>query len=522
MITGNFISKDYQNLIRDSSDPIDTTETKQLSLDPVKWTTQTRFVRNNVFTFDKRPYLLPIYRDSSQRIYIKKGRQTEISELLINLILHNGWKYPGTTHNYLADRQSHTYKFSNIRMKIEAIQKSPLLQKIIQLKNHTTTQMIFNNGSVANFLSSWNGFIESESIPADFTYVDEIQNTELENFASLLSSMDHSDHKRLYGVGIGTIEGSEWDKLFKQTTYSSWNNESQSWIPKNPNAKWSGYRLPQTLVPYITAAEIEAKRLEFPPAKFAIQVMGDSVKGDAVPLALSDIQKVQIPNLSWTMPANVDHLAGPVFIGLDWGGGTKAYTVAFIGQYINIDIPIWRLLYATRIADTNTEDQIRKVSNLIDAYNPIMGVQDLGGGTRQMQEIDNKYGHSIVKCNFAAPIQDPIQHDKLYSHNLIKVNRSYALEAVFDQIKRPYIDDLNKAIYRAQIPRIADKDIAWLMDDYTSMYGENAKTASGQEYIRYDKAPESTNDGLMANVYFQIAFTLWKRNNQNNTSVAYN
>jgi len=522
MIGGTFVSKDYIQLVNNSSDPADSKQSQELSLDPVTWTEQTRYVRGAQFTFDKRQYLHQIYRDTAQRIYIKKGRQTEMSEWLINMILINAWKYPGTVHAYIADRQSHTFKFSNQRMKIEAIRNSQLIQKIVHLKNHTTTKMTLNNGSIVYFMSAWNGFIESESVTADFGYIDEIQNMDLINFASFISSMSHSKHQKLYGVGIGTIEGSEWDKLFNNTTMNRWDAKAKAWIPKKPNKEYSGYLIPQTIVPWITKAMIEKSRREFPPAQFAIQVMGESIKGDAVPLSIEDMKKILVPG-GFTMPKAVDHSLGPITIGIDVGGGTKAFTVPYIEQWTDTDIPISKLLYTTRITDVDTESQIFKLGNLIDAYEPNIGAIDLGGGTRQTQEIENKYGHIICKCNYSAPLQTPYVYNKVSSQNLLKVNRSYLLEQVFDQIKTPHIQD-GHIIQKIQIPfKDNPEEITWLLNDFTAMFGTYKKASNGQEHMDYDKAPTVTNDALMAKGFSTAAFQLWKRNNQSGESyVDYN
>lgn len=506
------VSKEYIHLINDSPDPKDAVESQQYSLDPILFVTQTRILDGKEFSFEEREYLEQIYRDLSKRIYIRKGRQTEMSEFLLNMIIYNMWRYPGTIHLYLSDRNSHTYKFSNHRMKIKTIKDSEKIQQIIQLKNHTTTTMMANNGSIAYFQSAWSGLIEAQSIPADFTYLDEIQDVDLLGLPNLLESSAHSTHKRFYAVGVGSIQGSRWDKLYTSGTVNEWDKKAKAWISTNPDAKYSSYHIPQTIVPTVTPEEIEEKRAEYPTPDFETLVMGNSIKGESVPLSIIDMQKVTVDTLSFTMPNNIDHSLGPVCIGIDWGGGTKAFTVPYISQFIDTKIPIWRLLYTTRITDVDTEVQIKKISNLIDAYEPDIGVQDLGGGIRQTQVIDDKYGHIISKWNASASLQTPYVYDKLISHNMIKVNHSYLLEQTFDMIKRPYIHN-GKPIYRTEIPHKDPLEISWLLDDFTSMYGTLSKTASGQEYIKYDKSPSGDpNDALMAASFSLIAFNLWKRN----------
>lgn len=506
------ISKEYINLINDSPDPKDAVEASVFSKDPITFVSDTRFIQGSSFSFKDRDYLLPLYRDTSQRIFVRKGRQTELSEWLVNMIFHNGWKYPGTIHLYMADRQSHTYKFSNDRVKKKAIENSEKIRQIVELKNHTTTRMLFNNGSIAYFQSAWNGFVEGESIPADFIYLDEIQNVDLSGLVTLVESMTASPHKRFYAVGIGGIEGSQWQKLYNTGTQNSWDIKSKSWIPKNEHAKYSSYHIPQTIVPTVTSEELAEKRATYPETDFEINVMGNFVKGEAVPLSAIDMKNVLIDSLGFTMPSDVDHSLGPIVIGIDYGGGTKAFTVPFITQFIDINIPIMKLLYTTRITDPDTEVQIKKLSNLMNAYEPDIGVHDLGGGTRQTQEMENKYGHILSKWSASASIESPVVYDRLISHNMIKVNHTYALEQIFDMIKRPYILK-GHPIYRTQIPNLTPTETSWLIDDFTSMYGSMSKTLSGQEFIKYSKSIDgSPNDAIMAAAMNLMAFNLWKRN----------
>ena len=81
MIGSSFVSKEYIQLIHNSSDPADTKQTQQLSLDPVTWTEETRYVRGAQFRFHRREYLHQIYRDTAKRIYVKKGTLSSYAHL---------------------------------------------------------------------------------------------------------------------------------------------------------------------------------------------------------------------------------------------------------------------------------------------------------------------------------------------------------------------------------------------------------------------------------------------------------
>jgi len=504
------VSKEYIDLIHHSPDPLTFEEVAQLSPDPVLFTEQVRILKGKKFSFKDRDYLLQIYRDLSQRIYISKGRQTEISEFYINLILYNMWRYSGTTHLYLSDRQSHTDKFSNVRMKLQAIKNSEEVQKIINYKDHTASKMFSFNGSICYFQSAWSGFIEANSVPADFIYVDEIQDINLIEFPTLLSALDHSKYKRLYCVGIGPDEGSAWDKLFLSGKQFFYDKKTKVWNAKNPTGEFSSYNIPQTIVPWITPKEIARKKLEYTDAQFRKLVMGLSAKGDAVPLSLLDLEPSLKSDLYVTMPDQVNRSLGPIMIGIDYGGGTKAFTVSWVEQYIDTQIPISKLLYATKITDKRPEDQLRKLRNIMNAYEPDFGVQDDGGGTHQKMGIEEEFGYKIIRWNAQAPSNTPYVYDKLVSNNMIKVNHTYMLEAVFDRFKIPVLIN-GKEIWREQLPNAEPKTLEWIAEHLTSMTGRLRTNSYGQQHTIYEKGTEP-NDALMAKAFSLIAFNLWKRN----------
>ena len=89
-------------------------------------------------SFEDREFLIQIMRDKAKIRLIHKGRQLEISEMLVNDALMFGWQYPETSIMYISDIASHAYTFSNDRVRDNAIKNSEVMQKIANPKNHTT------------------------------------------------------------------------------------------------------------------------------------------------------------------------------------------------------------------------------------------------------------------------------------------------------------------------------------------------------------------------------------------------
>ncbi|MFI5416307.1 MAG: phage terminase large subunit family protein, partial [Nitrososphaerales archaeon] len=155
-----------------------TTIQSTLPDDIVEWTEQIRMIKGQNFSFADRPYLPPIYRDTSKEIYIVKPRQMEITEFAVNWFLYNLTKNPSTVGLYLSDRQDHVSVFSKLRLHSWGIDQSPVLKSMT--KEGNVSWQPFRNGSHLYMHSAWPDFDKARSIPADFVIVDEIQSTKVE------------------------------------------------------------------------------------------------------------------------------------------------------------------------------------------------------------------------------------------------------------------------------------------------------------------------------------------------------
>ena len=113
-----------------------------LPLDVVEWVKATRYIKDDdgkavPFSFADRQYLVDLYHivADSKEIYIVKGRQTEITEMAVNLMMYWAWKYPGVTILYVNYRQENAYRIAKRRLR-EAVKISPIWERIIPLRKH--------------------------------------------------------------------------------------------------------------------------------------------------------------------------------------------------------------------------------------------------------------------------------------------------------------------------------------------------------------------------------------------------
>lgn len=476
-----------------------------LSDDIVTWTSQVRMLKNESFSFDKRDYLSTIYRDNTKEIYIVKGRQTEITEFALNWLLFHLIKNPGTVGLYLSDRDSHTSKFSNLRLKNWALGQSKILQSIAPLKKHSSTTQPFENGSVLYMHSAWGEFDQARSIPADFTVVDEIQSVDVKEIDVLQEALSHSKFGYMIGIGTGSEEGSNWHKLWQSGDQCNWDVNSKTWIAKNSESKIHSYHLPQTIVPWISLQDLEDKKRKMTSRRFETEVMGWWFKGAQKPLTDSDIRGLFDRNLSLTMPEMVDKSRGKIYMGVDWGGGQKAFTVPWIWQCLDENIPLFQVLYFSKIEEPSVEKQYKMISKLIDDYNVDQVVMDSGGGPYQVQKLEERFGSRTIKCSYMVRPAEPLNDLKLSEENLYVIDRTYAIDSLIDLIKRPHIDG-QQQIPKVWIPAKNMEKIEWIIDQFTSIESESISLYGGQEYVRYFHDAEEPDDALHACVY---AFIPW-------------
>src|SRR5579863_10303243 len=74
--------------------------------DPIEFVVATRIINGMSFSFEGREYLIPLYKDESEEIYIVKGRQTEMTEYAINWLCWKLFAHPGTVGIYVTSRMS--------------------------------------------------------------------------------------------------------------------------------------------------------------------------------------------------------------------------------------------------------------------------------------------------------------------------------------------------------------------------------------------------------------------------------
>lgn len=449
---------------------------------------------------------MPIYRDEHPRVQIAKGRQMEASELIVNWLYSNLWNHANTVGLYISDRDSHTSKFSNMRIKEWTIKASPIIQKITPLRNHTSTMLKFINGSILYFHSAWGDFVQARSVPADFAAIDERQDIDGEAVDVLLESMSHSKYKKLLEVGTGSDEGSDWNLSYMKSDAKEWDETARAWIATQPEnaAVASGYHISQEMAPWITQAEFEQKRKDRTERYFTTEVVGWWYHGLAKPITTKMLRELFDYNMTLTLPQNVDHSLGPVFMGTDYGGGDTAFTVPWIEQKI-MATGKKVLLWTEKITEKDVTKQADRIAYLFNAYKPIQAVQDAGGNMFATQQLERAFGDMMPKCFYirtpkASSPKDyrfkleamPLTMDR--KTNSISVNRTWIIERNIQDLK-------NKEL---TIPAADEPAVEFILDHFTAIESLLVKGHAG-DYTVYEHDLMNPDDALHARNYALIA-----------------
>ncbi len=471
--------------------------------DIVAWAEKVRWLKGEKFSFVDREYLKPIYRDVNKEIRIVKPRQAEFTEFAVNWLLFNCTKNPGTVGLYLSDRQDHVSFFSRTRLKSQGINQSSIL-KPLALKGNVSWQPFKNDSNIMMY-TAWGEFEAARSIPVDFAVADEMQSLQLKGLPKLKETLSKSKFGRLLEIGTGSDEGSAWHKEWSGGTIHGWNFEKKIYEQKSETVPGiSSYQITTDMLPWLTTEILEYKRCTYNNQRlFVTDALGMWYKSARKPLTKEEIEALFDNTLEFTDDELVDH-SMPVFMGVDWGGGTQAFTVPWIWQLIDEKAPRFKLLYTTRLEERSTEKQADMIALLMDKFGVDQMVMDSGGGKRQVEKLSDRYGERAYTCSYTYDASD--LYKEVPHSTKLNVDRTWAIDNIIDLITRPEKrTDYPKPIPRLIIPSAELYKVEWLIDEFTCIEAETKETF-GKSFVVYKHPEEKTDDGLHACVYAYLAW----------------
>lgn len=364
--------------------------------------------------------------------------------------------------------------------------------------------------------------------------------------------------------GVGGFTDTEYDNIWKTTDQREWIYKRRENFMKYPNMSWRadlqfndegliyddylldvldgewvpqipknfsrhGYhlsqlqnpRIPLTMESAITDYKIspefsiEWKRYHDPNFSLVLyrrNILAENVEGELKPITEKMMLVLFDKNMSLTRAEDVDYEAGPVIVGIDWGGGGK--TIVWIWQCIDEKAPIFKLLWVKRMDTGDTDEQWEMVKNLIDAYEPDFIGIDAGGASDRVQKTQKRYTNRTRRVTYHPRAEAPLPTIKEEITQSLEmryvIDRTFSIDRVIDLIKHPH-KDKDFVTNRIILPGKNQEELKWMVKQFVAIEGEKAKLkSSGQTYIRYIHADSNPDDALQACNYALIAWHIWK------------
>jgi hypothetical protein len=474
-------------------------EIEELDLsDPVTFIE--KYVRNpkdptKPFSFEKRDYLLPLYRDMSKKIVIVKSRQMEITEFAVNMLIYWSLKHPGV-YVYAQPTLPKVARFSKDRLR-KQIQRSPTLKKFL---GETDVKRIEFGESVIYLYSTFGEMDTLRGIPADAVILDEVQDMDISALAVAEEMLSHSDFKRMWLIGTPKEAGSKFEELWNMSDKKEWDAEKKMWIPTNTDREtfYSGYHITQKMAIglWMTEEEIERKRKTYTKQRFVNEVLGEFYSGIGRPVSFEDVWRCFTPLIK----KGVLEKGRQYYAGIDWGVGRKAYTVfvlmtPMLKEYP--DIYYYDVVYVKRIDYPEISQHVEECKNLIKKFNPLAIGCDIGMGYVQNQELYKTFGSIIVNVQYLNRPDKTFEVEPSIFGTFAKVDRTTWIDLFYDKITKGLL-----RIYEDE-----DDDIKeWIVNNILAEYPEVEELPSGRRIKKWVHDSEQTDDLLHALIYSMVAF----------------
>lgn len=421
---------------------------------PDRWSQYFRTINGHQFSLKNRPYLIDIYRhfargnEAPRILMLKCSRKVEKTETILNLLLYGLINMPYFTAVYTAPRQATVSRFVEERFKgalMSSINGGCLRS---YLRKDASTHMTFDVGRDRyNHLYAYSGYGDAHSllgIDGDMVCIDEFQDMGPGALEMIMEIVTQSPHKWVIVSGTAREQGSEFHRLWRQSTQNEW--REGKWIRTNNECEGDivGYHITQTMHPDVTPEDIEFKRETYPPRKFLNEVMGEFYSGGMKPITLDMMMACCDSELDMVRSLDPPDEA---WMGVDWGKETT---------YVIMD-KSKRVLTAGKI-DSQAEDEVAVIKDLILKYNVVQAVCDLGYGARQVKELQDEFGDRVASCYYSSRPRNPYQFTKRDS------NRNLIYMATVD--KTSFCEETIDAVDRQRITiPWRTNELQWLVDE---------------------------------------------------------
>lgn len=510
-----------------------------------------------------RPMLLDIVNDPHPFIFMLLGRQWGKTTMLgtdLAYFASINYDYDQTYFNFKLDNLR---TFSENKFRQDVFGSGPLTKYISGIsKLGAMNRVVLKTRSIIDMLLPGPNWENAQGKSNRKMVVDEGQDHDWTNFQNARETQADT-FGDLKIAGIGGFTDTEYHNIWKTTNQMSWEfkrgepfkgYENMSWradlefddhglvedhylldvldgkyvAAKPENFSRHGYHLPQTYNPRIPltmedaiskykispefSIEWKLKDPNYTQLDFRRNVMAEFVEGELKPITTKDMLKLFDNTHTLTLGKDVDFEAGPVIVGIDWGGGGK--TIVWIWQCIDNTAPIFKLLWAEKVETADAKEQLEICFNLIDAYQADFIGIDAGGAPDRVQGIQKRYGNRSIRITYhprpERPLPTKSEARAQKKEMRYVIDRTFAIDRIIDLVKYPFKDkdfESNRII----LPGANKEELNWITKQFVALEGEKTNLKStGQQYIKYTHQESQPDDALQSCNYAFIAWDIYR------------
>jgi len=498
--------------------------------------------------FSERKYLIRPYNSSAKKMLLMTSRQAEKSTTLGNKLFALSGMRPMYTSLFVSPSAMQTTVFSRTRLD-DIVTVSPLLQAMVTKGNTwNILEKVWGNMSMIYLRYAFLTADRIRGLAVNAIFGDELQDLLVDNMPVIEETASHQkDPIYVYSGTPKSLDNNIEQYWAKSSTMTEWaipcerhgtpkNPASWHWNilgvknlglsgpiceqcggpinPEHPYARWvetnpgdpkrpetrpefEGYRLCRLMVPWFWKDPGKWKEIleayeRYPTAQFMNEVLAVSYDSGTKPITRAEL--IRACDSKYTNDlAQVSELAKthPMYFGIDWGTGQKAYTVLTAWCYCRSDDALQCVyMYRFEAQEADPEVQVEMIERLVsDLHGKYIGA-DYGMGFYQNKRLTSTFGPQRIHVfQYAARLPMKVAYSSKLHRYLV--------------FRTPLLADIFHALKRGKL-RLPDWEAIKepFGSDVLSIFSEYSET---MKMIKYDKPKSATDDSFHAMVYGVLA-----------------
>jgi hypothetical protein len=458
------------------------------------------------------------------------GRQVEKSSSLAAKLISSSCVQKNWKCLYVSSSDRQTKVFSHVRL--DRVLASPYVrgkyfdpQRCVD--DVYEKQML--NGSTIFLSYASTDADRCRGITADMLLCDEIQDMTSDVFPVLEETMSHQPHPHKVYAGTPKTLNNSMETHWKNSTQCEWliwcacgewvfqdekivrkagptcpkcgniiDPAFGKWVPMGAeDAEFMGFRIPQTMVPWIVQfpnkwKDLYEKSVKWGQKDFYNEVLGLAHEKGANPITETELKAC------CDQTRGIVHLRNPtkyfdaMYAGVDWGAGLGSFTVLTIGGYHGGK---FHVEFVKRFVDEKDEPgvQVEEIAKICQRFGVGLVGCDWGGGYVQNKDLAVKMtGYADVVQFYESGVK---KRDMSYqpTSRLYTFNRSMGIAMVITEIK-------NKGFSLPKWEAFSE-----FAEDFTCVF-EDYNRALRQ--IVYDHPDSMPDDALHSMMFFILALKI--------------